>query len=80
MIRGSFTYPIAGIVALSTKAVTDTISTSRDVHKTYGTLGAVIAQIKVDFTLPDDFGRLSKDLETAVFRVVQVGRELGDQV
>ena len=29
------------------------------------------SEIKVDFTLPDDFGRLSQDLETAVFRVVQ---------
>jgi len=29
------------------------------------------SKIKVDFTLPDDFGRLSQELETAVFRVVQ---------
>ena len=29
------------------------------------------SEIKVDFALPDDFGRLSQDLETAVFRVVQ---------
>src|SRR5713226_5321883 len=29
------------------------------------------SEIKVDFAFPDDFGRLSQDLETAVFRVVQ---------
>ena len=29
------------------------------------------SKIKVDFALPDDFGRLSQELETAVFRVVQ---------
>ena len=29
------------------------------------------SKIKVDFEIPDDFGRLSQDLETAVFRVVQ---------
>ncbi len=29
------------------------------------------SEIKVDFAFPDDFGRLSQDSETAVFRVVQ---------
>jgi PAS domain S-box-containing protein len=29
------------------------------------------SKIKVDFEIPDDFGRLPQDLETAVFRVVQ---------
>jgi two-component system, NarL family, sensor kinase len=29
------------------------------------------SKIKVDLEIPDDFGRLSRDLETAVFRVVQ---------
>ena len=29
------------------------------------------SEIKVDFVLPDDFGRLPQDLETTVFRVVQ---------
>jgi signal transduction histidine kinase len=29
------------------------------------------SQIRVDLTFPDDFGRLPRDLETAIFRVVQ---------
>ena len=29
------------------------------------------SKIKVDFELPEDFGRLPQDSETAVFRVVQ---------
>jgi PAS domain S-box-containing protein len=29
------------------------------------------SKIKVDFEIPDDFGRLPQDLETAIFRVVQ---------
>src|ERR1700722_14001834 len=29
------------------------------------------SQIRVDFKFPDDFGRLPRDLETAIFRVVQ---------
>jgi PAS domain S-box-containing protein len=29
------------------------------------------SNIKVDFEIPDDFGRLPQDLETAIFRVVQ---------
>jgi two-component system, NarL family, sensor kinase len=29
------------------------------------------SKIKVDLDLPDDFGRLSRELETAIFRVVQ---------
>jgi PAS domain S-box-containing protein len=29
------------------------------------------SEIKIDFAFPDDFGRLSQDSETAVFRVVQ---------
>ena len=29
------------------------------------------SKIKVDLDIPDDFGRLSQDLETAIFRIVQ---------
>ena len=29
------------------------------------------SKIKVDLEIPDDFGRLSQELETAIFRIVQ---------
>src|SRR5260370_16575507 len=29
------------------------------------------SKIRVDFEIPDDFGRLSQELETAIFRIVQ---------